>query len=207
MSDSLASRRIVIAGGSGFLGVSLAHHLAELGVEVVILSRSKPKCAGPWGHVEWDGRTVGGWQDALNGADGLVNLAGRSVNCIKTPDHRDEILRSRVESTRILGAAVRSVESPPPVWVQMSTAHIYGDPPTAACSEDSALGYGLAPTVGKAWEETFQSSVLPTQRGVVCCEPVSYWGETVGPAEVRSANSACLPDWAWEVGLAAEHRG
>ena len=61
----------------------------------------------------------------------LINLVGRSVNCIKTPDHCDEILRSRVESTRVLGEACRAVASPPPVWVQMSTAHIYGDPPTA----------------------------------------------------------------------------
>lgn len=167
MSNTLANRRIVIAGGSGFLGVSLAHHLAELGVEVVILSRSKPKCAGPWGHVEWDGRTVGSWQNALDGADGLVNLAGRSVDCIKTPDHQDEILRSRVESTRVLGAAMRNIDTPPPVWVQMSTAHIFGDPPTAVCNEDSATGYGMAPQVGKAWEEAFEASLLPTQRGVI----------------------------------------
>ena len=83
------------------------------------------------------------------GADALVNLAGRTVNCIKTPDHQDEILRSRVESTRVLGEAMRSMEKPPPVWVQMSTAHIYGDPPSAVCTEASAEGIGLAPTVAE----------------------------------------------------------
>jgi uncharacterized protein (TIGR01777 family) len=103
----------------------------------------------------------------LDGAAGLVNLAGRSVDCIKTPDHQDEILRSRVEATRVLGLAMRSVESPPPVWVQMSTAHIYGDPPEAICTEDSPLGYGLAPFVGRAWEEEFRASVLPRQRAVI----------------------------------------
>jgi NAD dependent epimerase/dehydratase family enzyme len=142
---SLEQKKIVIAGGSGFLGVSLANHLAERGAAVTILSRNQPKVSGPWKHQSWDARTIGDWQDKLDGADGLINLTGRSVDCIKTPDHQDEILRSRVESTRVLGEALRNADSPPPVWVQMSTAHIYGDPPTAVCSEESSLGCGLAP--------------------------------------------------------------
>lgn len=164
---SLEQKKVVIAGGSGFLGVSLAHHLAERGAEVVILSRNEPKVSGPWKHRRWDARTVDDWTAELAGADALVNLTGRSVDCIKIPDHKDEILRSRVESTRLLGKAMRLVASPPPVWVQMSTAHIYGDPPTAVCTEDSSLGCGLAPLVGKAWEEAFHTSVLPSQRSVV----------------------------------------
>lgn len=161
------SNRIVIAGGSGFLGVSLAHHLAAAGRQVTLLSRHRPACAGPWDFAEWDGRTAGTWTTCLEGAAGLVNLAGRTVDCVKTPDHCDEILRSRVESTRVLGVACRSVSTPPPVWVQMATAHIYGDPPSAVCDEDSPFGYGLAPTVGRAWEEAFAAAVLPGQRGVV----------------------------------------
>ncbi len=158
---------IVIAGGSGFLGLSLARHLATSGQSVVILSRTPPKASGPWKHVSWDGRTLGEWRRELHGAGGLVNLTGRTVNCIKTPDHRDEILRSRLEATRALGLAMRSIDAPPSVWVQMSTAHIYGDPPAVTCTEDSAFGCGLAPFVGKAWEEEFRTSVLPTQRAVI----------------------------------------
>lgn len=158
---------VVIAGGAGFLGISLAAHLHDLGVPVVLLSRSRPKVSGPWTHEPWDGRTLGEWRRVLDGAAGLVNLAGRSVDCIKTPDHQDEILRSRVESTRVLGAAMRSIDRPPPVWVQMSTAHIYGDPPTAVCTEESAFGVGLAPTVGQAWESAFHESALPSLRKVV----------------------------------------
>ena len=94
------------------------------------------------------------------------------MNCIKTPDHCDEILRSRVDSTRVLGEAMRVVSSPPPVWVQMSMAHIYGDPPSAVCTEDSAEGIGLAPTVARAWEAAFAESKLGSnegggQRGVI----------------------------------------
>jgi hypothetical protein len=163
----LKSSRVVIAGGSGFLGISLAHRLAELGASTVILSRHAPKLLGPWRHVTWDGRTLGDWQRELDGAAGLVNLAGRSVDCVKTPEHQDEILRSRVEATRVLGAAMRAIDSPPPVWVQMGTAHIYGDPPESVCTEDSPFGYGLAPFVGQAWENEFRASILPSQRGVI----------------------------------------
>ena len=167
MTSVSGSGPIVIAGGSGFLGVSLATHLAALGRSVVILSRTPPKPNGPWRHVSWDARTLGEWRRELDGAVGLVNLVGRSVDCIKTPDHQDEILRSRVEATRVLGQAVRTVDNPPPVWVQMSTAHIYGDPPEVICHEDSPHGYGLAPFVARAWEEEFRVSVLPTQRSVI----------------------------------------
>jgi uncharacterized protein (TIGR01777 family) len=161
------SGQIVIAGGSGFLGNSLIRHLAGCGASIVVLSRSAPKTAGAWRHVPWDARTLGEWKRELHGAAGLVNLVGRSVDCIKTPDHQDEILRSRVEATRVLGEAMRSIDSPPPVWVQMSTAHIYGDPPELICDEESPLGSGFAPFVGRAWEETFHASVLPNQRRVI----------------------------------------
>ena len=159
--------KFVIAGGSGFLGVSLAMHLASSGRSIVVLSRNPPKPNGPWRHLGWDARSLGEWSRELDGAIGLVNLVGRSVDCVKTPDHQDEILRSRVEATRVLGKAVRSIDNPPPVWVQMGTAHIYGDPPHAICSEDSPFGYGLAPFVGRAWEEEFRASVMPSQRPVI----------------------------------------
>lgn len=169
MTPSGASTRgpIVIAGGSGFIGVSLAGHLAASGKTVVILSRHPPKPHGPWRHVTWDARTLGEWRRELDGAAGLVNLVGRSVDCIKTPEHRDEILRSRIEATRVLGLAMRSLESPPPVWVQMSTAHIYGDPPQMLCDEDSPFGTGFAPEVGRAWEAEYRAGVLASQRQVV----------------------------------------
>lgn len=131
-----------------------------------MLSRHRSNVAGVE-SVSWDARTLGDWQRALDGAAGVVNLVGRTVDCIKTPDHQDEILRSRIEATRVLGAAMRAVNNPPLVWVQMATAHIYGDPPELVCSEESPFGIGFAPTVGRAWEQTFDESALPQQRKVV----------------------------------------
>jgi uncharacterized protein (TIGR01777 family) len=156
--------RIVIAGGSGFLGLNLARYLADAGRPVTILSRSAPP-PGPWTHARWDGRTPGDWVSALDGCAGIVNLAGRTVDCIKTPLHCDQILRSRVEATRVLGEAVRRA-APPPVWVQMSTAHIYGDS-ELPCDETAATGYGLAPTVGHAWERAFDEACPDGVRRVI----------------------------------------
>lgn len=163
----MTSPTVVIAGGSGFLGRSLARHLAEANFAPILLSRSKPREQGPWTHQVWDGRNLGDWARVLDGTAALVNLAGRTVDCVKTPDHCDEILRFRVESTLVLGEAVDAVATPPPVWVQMSTAHIYGDPPTARCTEASPFGYGLAPEVGKAWEDAFATAKPDNVRGVV----------------------------------------
>lgn len=165
--EPLRGVKVVIAGGSGFIGVSLAGHLCRAGASVIVLSRRDVGSLGECKSLRWDGRTVGEWCECLNDAAAVVNLAGRTVDCVKTPDHCDEILRSRVEATRVLGAACRVVERPPRVWVQMGTAHIYGDPPEARCDEGAPLGYGLAPHVGKAWEEEFARAVMPSQRGVV----------------------------------------
>jgi len=159
--------RIVIAGGTGFLGQNLARHLGSIGCEVVVLSRH-PNVSDPgWHQVTWDARTVGDWVRCLDSATALVNLTGRTVDCVKTPEHCDEILRSRVESTRVLGLALHEVDSPPRVWVQMATAHRYGDPPDVLIDEDSAFGYGLAPFVGCAWEEEFTQSAPEQVRQVI----------------------------------------
>jgi uncharacterized protein (TIGR01777 family) len=166
MTDAAPSR-VVIAGGTGFLGQSLARHLLAGGREVTIIGRREP-ARYDGSFVRWDGRTLdGSWAAALDGAAAIVNLAGRTVDCIKTPEHCDEILRSRVESTLVLGRALTTVDRPPPVWVQMGTAHIYGDPPEVVCDETSPFGYGLAPTVGRAWEEAFERARPAGTRGVV----------------------------------------
>lgn len=163
-----AARRVVITGGSGFLGQSLARHLVEAGNSVVTIARGASAGDARWTHATWDARTAGDWAKHLDGADAVVNLAGRSVDCIKTPEHRDEILRSRVDSTHAIGSALGTVNALPGVWVQMSTAHIYGDPSEdVLIDEDSPFGKGLAPTVGAAWETAFARSCPAGVRQVV----------------------------------------
>ena len=112
--------RIVIAGGTGFLGLNLARYLTGQNYEVTILGRHQPQTQGDWRYVNWDARSLGSWVSELKQAAALVNLAGRTVDCIKTPDHCDEILRSRVEATNILGKAVRQLPWLLPVSQRMS---------------------------------------------------------------------------------------
>jgi len=159
--------KIVIAGGSGFLGKSLAHHLSSKGYKVVIVSRNCPSEQGPWIHKEWDGINEGNWCEELESACAVINLTGRSVDCRKTPKNRKEILDSRVNSVKALGKAFEKLSSVPRAWIQMSTAHIYGDPPTQLCTEDSPLGDGLAPMVGEAWEKAYKDNVPDSVRQVI----------------------------------------
>lgn len=166
MAD-LSGMKIVIAGGSGFLGLSMAEYFSQQNATVTILSRSKPQILPKCSYQSWDGRSLGNWHIVLEGSNALVNLPGRTVNCIKTPDHQDEILRSRIESTQVLGQAMRQLKLPPPVWVQMSTAHIYGDPPSIVCNEESVEGIGFAPSIARAWESAFLERKLPGQRAVI----------------------------------------
>jgi len=161
------SNRIVIAGGSGFLGRNLAAALRRGGRDVVILTRT-PKPA-PEGVVEvgWDARTLGEWKATLDGALAVVNLVGRSVDCAKTEANCAEILRSRVDATKALGLALQETSNRPPVWVQMSTAHAYGDLFGVTCDEYSAFGEGFAPMVGRAWEDAHLRTLPAGMRSVI----------------------------------------
>lgn len=160
-------KRIIISGGTGFIGLSLAEHLSHKGFHPILIARNKPDSNFGFEFIQWDGVHRGDWIHALDGAIAIVNLAGKSVDCVKSPDNCDLILRSRVSSTRAVGDALRLIKNPPRVWVQMSTAHIYGDPPVQICTEGADTGHGLAPFVGNAWEEAFHESLPGGVRDVI----------------------------------------
>src|SRR5271156_2919632 len=111
--------KIILAGGSGHVGTFLARTFHRDGHQVVVLSR-KPTPA-PWPTIPWYGHSLGPWVDELEGADVVINLAGRSVNCRYHAQNRREIIDSRVESTRVIGEALAQAKQPPRVWLQAST--------------------------------------------------------------------------------------
>jgi len=166
--------KIVIPGGSGQVGTILARAFHGEGHEVVILSRT-PEPAS-WRVVSWDGATVGAWSAEINGADVVINLTGRSVNCRYDPRNRREIMDSRVRSTRAVGAAIASARRPPRVWLQASTATIYAHRYDADNDEATGLLGGTEPgapetwrfsiEVAKAWEHTFDEAATPATRKV-----------------------------------------
>ena len=166
--------KIVIPGGSGQVGTILARAFHAAGHEVVVLSR-RP-VANPWRMVTWDGASIGDWTNEVNGADVVINLAGRSVNCRYTPANRREILESRVLSTRAVGEAIAAATRPPCVWLQASTATIYAhrydranDEHTGILGgheEDAPETWRFSIDVATAWERTFEAAGTPRTRKV-----------------------------------------
>ena len=126
MSYEAAPRRlrVVIPGGSGHVGRMLARHLQERGHFVTVLTRG-PYTA-QWETVHWDGIETGPWTESLEGADVCINLAGRSVDCRYSAEHRREIYQSRIGTTRLLNRAIAQLERPRRVWLNASTVAIYG---------------------------------------------------------------------------------
>jgi hypothetical protein len=123
MSDKI--KRVILAGGSGFLGQALAAYFLEAGWAVVILTRSPQATGGPFREVAWDARNLGAWQSELEGATAVVNLTGKSVDCRYSARNRKEILDSRVNSTRVMGEAIGRCAQAPQAWLNASTATIY----------------------------------------------------------------------------------
>ncbi|MEM6280512.1 MAG: TIGR01777 family oxidoreductase, partial [Verrucomicrobiota bacterium] len=157
--------RIVLAGGSGFLGQALARTLLGKGYDVVVLTRDANEYEGPARAVAWDGKTVEEhWVQELEGAKALVNLAGKNVNCRQTAANREEILRSRVEPTETLGDALRKVYRVPEVWVQAGSLAIYGNAGDRVCDESGFVPDEYPTDVCVAWEEALGAAIRPEMR-------------------------------------------
>ncbi len=153
-----ARRRVVLAGASGFLGSFLRRELEAEGYAVLSIGRSGPDAR--WGDPE-------GIRRLMNGADLVVNLAGKSVNCRYTRRNRTEILRSRLESTRELAEAIAACEKPPALWINSSTATIYRHADDRPMTESTGeIGEGFSVEVARRWERAFFEPRLPATRRV-----------------------------------------
>jgi uncharacterized protein (TIGR01777 family) len=153
--------KIVIAAANSFLGRSLARHFNTQGHEVIGLVR-RPLSGEPFNLVQWDGIALGDWIRVLEGADALINLAGRTVNCRYDQKNRAEILDSRTTTTSLLGEAVAQCEQPPTVWINSSTATIYRHAEDRPQDEvEGEIGEGFSVEVAKAWEKAFFSARVP----------------------------------------------
>ena len=168
MKNTKSKDRVVIAGGSGFLGKALAGALVEEDYEVIVLTRNPEGYKGAGTAVRWDGKTVEeSWVRHLEGAHALVNLTGKSVECRQTAKNRDEILRSRVEPLDTLGNALRLVYRPPAVWVQAASLAIYGDAGDRLCEESAFVPAAYPSDVCVAWEEALGRAIRPEMRWAV----------------------------------------
>ncbi len=162
------SRRVLLPGGSGFLGIALAETLATSGYEPVVLTRRPETVSGPGRPVFWDGKTIDdAWLGEMDGAMALINLAGKGVNCRPTAKNRREIRESRVRTVTVLGEAARLVSQPPPVWVQASSLAIYGNAGDRFCDEAARVATAYPADVCTEWEAALGRALLPAMRWVV----------------------------------------
>src|SRR6266436_4767226 len=165
---------ILLPGGTGQVGTILARAFHGDGHEVVVLSRAPQRA--PWRVAAWDAESLGPWTRELEGADVVVNLAGRSVNCRYTPANRRAIKESRVNSTRVVGEAIAGAARPPRVWLQMSTATIYAHRYDAPNDEATGILGGAEPgapdtwrfsiDVATSWERALDAAPTPRTRKV-----------------------------------------
>ncbi len=167
-------RRIVIPGGSGSVGRTLARYFHDNGDQVTVLSRQPTPAQ--WRVVAWNGRALGEWIKEIDGADVVINLSGRSVDCRYNETNRREIMESRVESTRAIGRAIAQADKPPVLWINASTATIYRHALDRAMDEATGEIGGREPDarptwkfsidVATAWELAFFEAVTPATRKV-----------------------------------------
>jgi uncharacterized protein len=171
------------------VGTLLARAFVADGHEVVVLSRNPAKA--PWRVARWDAQTVGEWAAELDGAEAVINLAGRNVNCRYGAKHRRLIMESRIDSTRAVGQAIARAARPPRVWLQASTATIYAhryDGPNdeatgvlGGSEEDAPDSWRFSIDVAKSWEQAAQDVIVPATRKVLLAlghdhEPRPWWG-------------------------------
>ena len=159
---------VVIAGGSGFIGQTLASALERRGYRVIILTRSRNRFQGAGTAIQWDGKSLAGeWPGLLEGAASLVNLAGKNVNCRYTPANRKEIDDSRVDSTRVIAQAICQCTRPPGSWIQAGSLAIYGDAGDRLCDEQTPSGTGFPVETCLKWEAAFRErEMIPTRQAL-----------------------------------------
>ncbi|MFW5760911.1 MAG: TIGR01777 family oxidoreductase [Cyclobacteriaceae bacterium] len=154
--------KIIIAGGTGYLGRVLQKYFKK--DELVVFTRkpSRPH------HIYWDGKTTAGnWQQYLNGADVLINLAGQSVDCRYNKANKQLIYDSRIDATAILGQAMQLCADPPGIWINASSATIYKHSWQQPMDEtDGETGNDFSMDVCHAWEKEFFSHSLQSTRRV-----------------------------------------
>ncbi|MES2829845.1 MAG: TIGR01777 family oxidoreductase [Bacteroidota bacterium] len=159
--------KIVLAGGNGYLGQVFSAYYKDLAREVIILSRKTAPAQLNIKTLLWDGENEGEWANHLDEADLLINLCGKNVNCRYTPQNRTEIISSRLKPTMLLGYVLAKLQTPPKLWINITSATIYRHAEDRPQDEETGeIGYGFSIDVCKRWEQTFFDTNTPNTRKI-----------------------------------------
>lgn len=159
--------KIVLAGGTGYLGQVLCEYYKDKAKEIIVLSRSKHVSQNNIHFEVWNGRTRDMWAEHLENCDLLINLCGKNVNCRYTKKNREKILSSRLAPTHLLGEVIAGLKSPPKVWINLASATIYRHAEDHYQDEESGdFGSGFSVEVCKAWEKAFFESNTPLTKKI-----------------------------------------
>jgi len=160
-------KKLVIAGGSGFLGDALINYFGNKFDEYIILTRTPHKNTTNVKFILWDAKTLGDWSEYLEGAECVINLCGKSVDCRYTDKNKALIFSSRLDSTAILGKAIASCKNPPKIWMNAASATYYRYSEDKVMTEiDGEVGEGFSVEVCKAWEKVFNEAQTPQTRKI-----------------------------------------
>jgi len=152
--------KVVVAGGTGFLGGEVVRQANAMGYDVVVLSRSGSPVEGAE-VSRWDGKTVGDWAETLRGAEVVINLAGSPIAASWRGSRKQKLWSSRLEPTRAIGQAIAQSEHPPRAWVNVSGIGYYGDTGDEVVAEPSRKGAGEVARLAADWERAMMDFDAP----------------------------------------------
>lgn len=167
-------RRIILAGGRGFLGTALAQRFVSRGDEVIVLTRTPAPRTDGATEVAWDAKTLGDWGKLVDGSDVVINLTGKSVDCRYTEKNRRLLIASRVDSTRVVGEAIAKCANPPRVWLNASSATIYKH------------------TFGLAKDENGETGATPEAKDEFSLEIIRQWEGALDAAQTPSTRKIAM---------------
>ncbi|MEH3113587.1 TIGR01777 family oxidoreductase [Pedobacter terrae] len=159
--------KIILAGGNGYLGGVLSKYFGSMADEVIILARKPQAEKGNIKTLVWDGKTIGDWTHSFSGANLVVNLCGKNVNCRYTEKNKKEIFESRLIPTQLLGKVIEEMINPPKLWINITSATIYRHSEDHSQDEFTGeIGEGFSVEVCKAWEKSFFETNTPNTRKI-----------------------------------------
>jgi len=175
--------KIILAGGTGFVGRAIGENLLSSGHEVFVLTRKVSTASiKKIKSVAWDAKTQGNWAACFDGADAVVNLTGENIAGARwSEDRKKRLLSSRVDATRAVVNAMQNARNRPPVLINASAVGFYGDVPDAVLTETSARGDGFLAETCEEWEaEAHKAELFGTRVVLARLGPVL--GEKGGPS-------------------------